>query len=88
MPCSLSATELVEKLINFKQSKDTKRQIYTLQTNCNLQNGIMKKLLFIALLLIAVVGMSSCDYDDSNDIDVLKPNDTTQTSSTFSEKGL
>ena len=48
----------------------------------------MKKLLFTALLLIAIVGMSSCDYDDSNDIDVLKPNDTTQTNSVVSQKGF
>jgi hypothetical protein len=48
----------------------------------------MKKLLFIAILFIAVIGMSSCDYDDSNDIDILKPNDTTQAKSAFSQKGL
>jgi hypothetical protein len=48
----------------------------------------MKKLFFIALLFMAIIGMSSCDYDDSNDIDVLKPNDTTQTSSLVSQKGF
>lgn len=48
----------------------------------------MKKLLFIAVLFISIIGMSSCDYDDSNDIDILKPNDTTQTSSSVYQKGL
>jgi len=48
----------------------------------------MKKLLFTALLFLAIIGMSSCDYDDSNDIDVLKPNDTTQTNSALPQKGL
>lgn len=48
----------------------------------------MKKLFFIAVLCMAIIGMSSCDYDDSNDIDVLKPNDTTQTSSISQHKGL
>lgn len=38
----------------------------------------MKKILWIGLVLISIVGASSCDYDDSNDIDVLKPNDSTQ----------
>ena len=37
---------------------------------------------------MTIIGMSSCDYDDSNDIDVLKPNDTTQTSNIVSQKGL
>ncbi|MFS4445033.1 hypothetical protein [Maribacter sp. 2307UL18-2] len=48
----------------------------------------MKKLLFIAVLFTAIIGMSSCDYDDSNDIDVLKPNDTTETSSISQHKEL
>lgn len=48
----------------------------------------MKKLLLAALLFAAILGMSSCDYDDSNDIDVLTPNDTTQTSSIVYQKGL
>ena len=52
------------------------------------KNSPMKKLLFIALLFTTIIGMSSCDYDDSNDINILIPNDTTQTSSTVSEKGL
>jgi len=38
----------------------------------------MKKILLIALVLISIVGMSSCDYDDSNDLDVLTPNDSTE----------
>lgn len=48
----------------------------------------MKKILFIAVLCAAIIGMSSCDYDDSNDIDVLKPNDTTETNSVSQHKGL
>ena len=39
----------------------------------------MKKLLFTALLFIGIIGMSSCEIDDSNDIDFITPNDTTQT---------
>ncbi|VAW18639.1 hypothetical protein MNBD_BACTEROID03-130 [hydrothermal vent metagenome] len=39
----------------------------------------MKKILFIMLILISIIGMSSCEYDDSNDIDVLTPNDSTET---------
>lgn len=38
----------------------------------------MKKILWIALVLISVIGMSSCDYDDSNDLDIINPNDSTQ----------
>jgi len=38
----------------------------------------MKKILWIGIVLISIVGMSSCDYDDSNDLDVLTPNDSTQ----------
>ncbi len=40
---------------------------------------VMKKILFTALILASIIGMSSCDYDDSNDIDVLTPNDSTET---------
>ncbi len=39
----------------------------------------MKKILFTALILALIIGMSSCEYDDSNDIDVLTPNDSTET---------
>lgn len=39
----------------------------------------MRKLFFIGILLYGIICMSSCDYDDSNDIDVLTPNDSTQT---------
>ena len=38
----------------------------------------MKKILWIGLVLASIVGMSSCDYDDSNDIDIINPNDSTQ----------
>jgi len=38
----------------------------------------MKKLMAVAFTLFSIIGMSSCDYDDSNDIDVLNPNDSTQ----------
>ncbi len=39
----------------------------------------MKKIVFTILVLGAIIAMSSCDYDDSNDIDVLSPNDSTAT---------
>ncbi len=39
----------------------------------------MKKIIFAFVLLVSVVVMSSCDYDDSNDIDVLNPIDSTVT---------
>lgn len=39
----------------------------------------MKKILFVMLLLTGIIGMSSCDYDDSNDLDVITPNDSTKT---------
>ncbi len=48
----------------------------------------MKKILFTALVFISIVGMSSCDYDDSNDIDVLTPNDTTETGVLNTQKPL
>lgn len=41
--------------------------------------SIMKKLIYIGLVLLAIVGMSSCDYDDSNDIDIIIPDDSPQT---------
>ncbi|MCP4976233.1 MAG: hypothetical protein GY931_08745 [Maribacter sp.] len=37
----------------------------------------MKKILLIGLLLAGIIGISSCDYDDSNDLDVLTPIDST-----------
>jgi len=39
----------------------------------------MKKILNLGLIMISIVGMSSCDYDDSNDLDVITPNDSTET---------
>lgn len=41
--------------------------------------SIMKKLMYIGLVLLATVGMSSCDYDDSNDIDFIMPNENPET---------
>lgn len=38
----------------------------------------MKKIVYVLSLLFAVV-LLSCDYDDSNDIDILKPTDSTAT---------
>ncbi len=38
----------------------------------------MKKFVFATLVLIAIISMSSCNYDDSNDIDIIMPNDSTQ----------
>lgn len=40
----------------------------------------MKKTLIVLCILGAILGMSSCEYDDSNDIDVLTPHDSTSTS--------
>ena len=39
----------------------------------------MKKLMAVAFTLFSIIGMSSCDYDDSNDIDVINPADSTAT---------
>lgn len=39
----------------------------------------MKKILFISFIVSIITIIASCDYDDSNDIDIIKPNDTTQT---------
>jgi len=33
----------------------------------------MKKIVFALVILSSIIAMSSCDYDDSNDIDVLNP---------------
>lgn len=38
----------------------------------------MKKILCIGIVMLSIIGMSSCDYDDSNDIDLINPNDSTQ----------
>ncbi|WP_299796930.1 hypothetical protein [uncultured Maribacter sp.] len=43
----------------------------------------MKKLLYTLLIGISITGLASCDYDDSNDIDILVPNDTTETGVTI-----
>jgi hypothetical protein len=40
----------------------------------------MKKILFVLLTLMFIIAVNSCDYDDSNDIDVLNPIDSTSTS--------
>ncbi|WP_422081556.1 hypothetical protein [Ulvibacterium sp.] len=39
----------------------------------------MKKLIYVGLILAMIMGIGSCSYDDSNDLDVLTPNDSTQT---------
>jgi len=36
--------------------------------------SIMKKTLFTIAILGAILVLTSCDYDDSNDLDVLTPN--------------
>lgn len=36
----------------------------------------MKKLLSLVVVLTAIVAMSSCSVDDSNDIEIIKPGDT------------
>lgn len=39
----------------------------------------MKKIVGIFILTTTLICVASCDYDDSNDIDIIKPNDTTET---------
>ena len=39
----------------------------------------MKKILLALVLFGSILAMSSCDYDDSNDIDVITPIDSTAT---------
>ncbi|MGB3151815.1 MAG: hypothetical protein WBB27_14250 [Maribacter sp.] len=39
----------------------------------------MKKIIGVLGLFTVVVFISSCEYDDSNDIDILKPVDSTAT---------
>ncbi|MEB8344917.1 hypothetical protein OO010_02590 [Flavobacteriaceae bacterium KMM 6898] len=41
----------------------------------------MRKILAVSFVFSAIVAMSSCNYDDSNDIDVLNPNDSIKGSS-------
>ena len=43
----------------------------------------MKKTILITILLCAITCLASCDYDDSNDIDILTPNDSTETTIEF-----
>lgn len=37
----------------------------------------MKKIVFTVIILGFILAISSCDYDDSNDIDLITPNDDT-----------
>lgn len=39
----------------------------------------MRKLFCAGIFLYGLIAISSCDYDDSNDIDIITPNDSTQT---------
>jgi hypothetical protein len=39
----------------------------------------MKKIRSVLFVLGSILAVSSCDYDDSNDIDLLNPIDSTQT---------
>jgi len=39
----------------------------------------MKKIVLAVIVLASILAISSCDYDDSNDIDVLNPVDSTAT---------
>lgn len=39
----------------------------------------MRKLIYVGLILAMIMAIGSCSYDDSNDLDVLTPNDSTQT---------
>ena len=48
----------------------------------------MRKLFFAVLLFIGIICISSCDYDDSNDLDIITPNDSTQTGIIINQKTL
>ncbi|MGB5436450.1 MAG: hypothetical protein WBM98_11225 [Maribacter sp.] len=48
----------------------------------------MKKILLLGIVLASVIGMGSCDYDDSNDIDVLTPNDSITSGIDLNQKTL
>lgn len=48
----------------------------------------MKKILLLGIVLACVIGMGSCDYDDSNDLDVITPNDSTETGIDLNNKTL
>jgi hypothetical protein len=39
----------------------------------------MKRLLLSLVFMTGIIALSSCDYDDSNDIDILTPVDSTAT---------
>lgn len=43
----------------------------------------MKKFILTFLIGISLAIMASCEYDDSNDIDILTPNDSTETGFTM-----
>ncbi|WP_165869244.1 hypothetical protein [Maribacter algicola] len=45
----------------------------------------MKKLIAITLIFSGILTVSSCEYDDSNDLDILRPNDSTQTGQASSQ---
>lgn len=42
-----------------------------------LKNRLMKKLVYFTLIFAGIVAMGSCSVDDSNDIEIIKPGDTT-----------
>ncbi|WP_171017203.1 hypothetical protein [Maribacter sp. ACAM166] len=46
----------------------------------------MKKIVLILFIVSLITTISSCDYDDSNDIDIIKPNDSTETGITISDE--
>jgi hypothetical protein len=48
-------------------------------------NQIMKKLALSFVVMAGIIALSSCDYDDSNDIDFITPNDSTATGMVESE---
>ncbi|MFS4456386.1 hypothetical protein [Maribacter sp. 2304DJ31-5] len=45
----------------------------------------MKKILYVSGLFIAISSIAGCDYDDSNDIDILKPIDSLETGTDFKQ---
>ncbi|MGB6151532.1 MAG: hypothetical protein WBG48_06025 [Pricia sp.] len=46
----------------------------------------MKKIVYFTLIFASIVAMGSCSVDDSNDIEIIKPGDTTIFGKTSTKK--
>lgn len=65
-------------------ASNTKNKFLTLWYKAESQNNrTMKRILFSIILMAGIIALGSCDYDDSNDIDILKPVDSTATGITI-----